>query len=191
MDFFVQKVGCYPPYYLPRYDLPLCNTDKELKEFSSSLYLSKHHEIDPPCKSLEFMTFKYAEIDYKGTSYDTGGNFWMSLIVPNRIFKVCFIIYTIPQNNFLLLYISFQEYNMHLNNFNGVNAKSNNDFIYQEFTQTKAIDWQALIGNVGGYVGLVFGWSFINILPTLKITFEWIQEIVVDSFLFTKNPRRI
>ena len=80
---------------------------------------------------------------------------------------------------------------MHLNNFNDVNVKSNMYFLYQEFTQTKAIDWQALIGNVGGYVGLVFGWSFINILPTLKITFEWIQEIVVDSFLFTKNPRRI
>ena len=39
---------------------------------------------------------------------------------------------------------------------------------FKEFSQTKAIDLQALIGNVGGYIGLVFGTSIISILPYIK-----------------------
>ena len=88
MEYFVDKIGCSPPYYETKLDKPTCNTSKKLAEFASSIYLSKNHGLDPPCKSLEFMTFKYDEIDYKGTAYDSGGNFWMSLVVPNLIFKV-------------------------------------------------------------------------------------------------------
>ena len=47
--------------------------------------------------------------------------------------------------------------------------------IFQEFSQTKAIDLQALIGNVGGYIGLVFGTSLISTLPYIKKTFKWIE----------------
>ena len=88
MEYMVDKVGCSPPYYDTKMDKPTCTTSKQLKEFANRIYLSKNHGLDPPCKSLEFMTFKYDEIDYKGTAYDSGGNFWLSLVVPNLIFKV-------------------------------------------------------------------------------------------------------
>merc|ERR1712126_303722 len=124
MEYVVKKVGCSPPYYSTTFNVPTCTSPKKLRAFATSIHLSKNHGLPPPCKSLEFMTFKYDEIDYKGTAYDSGGNFWVSLVVPNLIFK--------------------------------------------EFSQTKAIDWQALIGNVGGYVGLVFGTSFISPLPYIQ-----------------------
>ena len=88
MEYVVNKVGCSPPYHPTTLDMPTCTSPKELKAFATSIHLSKNHGLDPPCKSLEFMTFKYDEIDYKGTAYDSGGNFWVSLVVPNLIFKV-------------------------------------------------------------------------------------------------------
>ena len=36
-------------------------------------------------------------------------------------------------------------------------------YLLQEFRQTKAIDWQALIGNVSGYVGVCLGFSLLQI----------------------------
>ena len=51
----------------------------------------------------------------------------------------------------------------------------------QEFTQTKAIDWQALIGNIGGYVGMVLGWCFMGIPPVLKKTFEWLEKVLIEK----------
>lgn len=93
MDYFVKKIACSPPYWNERYlkknsEIKTCNTSDELKEFATSIYLGKDHGFDPPCKSLEFMTFKYNEIEYKGTPFDSGGNFGASFIVPNLIFKV-------------------------------------------------------------------------------------------------------
>ena len=88
MDIIIQKIGCSPPYYLQRNDVPVCTTSQQLNEMASNVLLSKDHGIEPPCKSLEFMTFKYSEIDYEGTAYDTVADFWMSLVVPNLIFKV-------------------------------------------------------------------------------------------------------
>ena len=38
-----------------------------------------------------------------------------------------------------------------------------NILFFQEFQQTKAIDWQALIGNVSGYVGVCLGFSLLQI----------------------------
>jgi hypothetical protein len=88
MDVIIKKVGCSPPYYLQSNDTPVCTTAEQMKEMASNILLSKDHGIEPPCKSLEFMTFKYSEMDYEGTPYDTVADFWMTLVVPNPIFKV-------------------------------------------------------------------------------------------------------
>ena len=97
MDTFIQKVGCKPTYYLPRNDVPVCNTTKTMKEMASNIVLGKDPGIDPPCKSLGFMTFKYSEGTWQtGTDTDrnaarTGRNtgfFWLNVQVPNLIFKV-------------------------------------------------------------------------------------------------------
>ena len=88
MENFIKKVGCSPPYYWRSKNVPVCNTAKQMKEMASNILLSTDHGIEPPCKSLEFMTFKYSEIDYEGTPYDTVGDFWISLVIPNLIFKV-------------------------------------------------------------------------------------------------------
>ena len=88
MDILIKKIGCSPSYYLQRKDVPVCNTDKQRKEMASNVVLGKDHGIEPPCKSLEFMTYKYSEIEYEGTSFDTVADFWMTLIFPNLIFKV-------------------------------------------------------------------------------------------------------
>ena len=46
-------------------------------------------------------------------------------------------------------------------------------FIYfQEFKQTQAIDWQKLIGNVGGYVGVCLGYTLLQIPLVLKNLLE-------------------
>ena len=42
---------------------------------------------------------------------------------------------------------------------------------FQEFTQTKAIDWQELVGHVGGYVGLCLGYALLQIPSFLKALF--------------------
>ena len=88
MEYFVKKIGCSPPYYETKLDVPTCTTLEDLKKFSTNVYLGMHHGFDPPCKSLEFMTFKYSEIDFKGTTFDIGGNFAVSFVVSNLIHKV-------------------------------------------------------------------------------------------------------
>ena len=52
------------------------------------------------------------------------------------------------------------------------------NFFSKEFSQTKAIDWQALIGNIGGYVGMVFGTSIVGSLSYIQKTIEWLQPYV-------------
>jgi hypothetical protein len=88
MDILIQKVGCSPPYYLQTKDVPVCNTDKQMKEMASTIALGKDHGIEPPCKSLEFMTYKYSEFELKGTSADNVADFWITMKIPNLIFKV-------------------------------------------------------------------------------------------------------
>ena len=88
MDIIIQKVGCSPPYYWKRNDVPVCTTAKQMKDMASNIVLNKDHGIEPPCKSLELMTFGYTEIDYEGTTWDTYSDFWITLAVPNFIFKV-------------------------------------------------------------------------------------------------------
>ena len=43
---------------------------------------------------------------------------------------------------------------------------------FQKFTQTKSIDWQALVGNVGGYVGLCLGYALLQIPSFIRGLFE-------------------
>lgn len=88
VEYFVKKIGCSPPYYETKIDVPTCTTQEDLKKFSKNIHLGMHHGFDPPCKSLEFMTFKYSEIDFKDTSFDLGGNFAVSFVVSNLIHKV-------------------------------------------------------------------------------------------------------
>ena len=90
MEHFVRQIGCSPPYYETNLKVPICSTSNELKRFSQDVYLGMHHGFDPPCKSLEFMTFKYNEIEFKGTSFDSGGNFGITFVVENLIFKVSY-----------------------------------------------------------------------------------------------------
>ena len=129
MKNFMKKIGCSPSYLKENFNFTTCNTSKQLKLMAESINLNNKHGVDPPCTSLEFMTFKYDEIELENLEdgEEDGRNFWISLVVPNKSFK--------------------------------------------EFTQTKAIDLQALIGNVGGYIGLVFGTSIISILPYIKKVF--------------------
>ena len=88
MDIIIQKVGCSPPYYLPKKDVPVCTTTEQMKEMASKIVLGKDHGIEPPCKSLESMTYRYSETNYEGTPWDTVADFWMSMTIPNPIFKV-------------------------------------------------------------------------------------------------------
>ena len=88
MDIIIQKIGCSPPYYMQRTDVPVCTTAKQMKQLASNIVLGKDHGIEPPCKALEFMTYRYSEIEYGGTVYDDFAHFWMAMIVPNLKFKV-------------------------------------------------------------------------------------------------------
>ena len=128
MKNFMKKIGCSPPYFKGNFNFTTCNTSKQLKLMAESIDLNNKHGVDPPCTSLEFMAFKYDEIEFENLKDgEDGRSFWISFVVPNKSFK--------------------------------------------EFSQTKAIDLQALIGNVGGYIGLVFGTSIISILPYIKKVF--------------------
>ena len=86
MDIFIQKVGCSPPYYLPRNDVPVCNTTKTIKEMASNIVLDKDQGIEPPCKSLEFMTFRY----FEGIHTNDTGDFWLIIHVPSLNFKASY-----------------------------------------------------------------------------------------------------
>ena len=56
---------------------------------AESINLNNKHGFDPPCTSLEFMTFKYDEMEFDDPKdWEGGRNFWISIIVPNRSFKV-------------------------------------------------------------------------------------------------------
>ena len=88
MDIIIQKVGCSPPYHLQKKDVPVCTATEQMKDMASNIVLGKEHGIEPPCKSLEFMTYRYYETDFKGTTYDTVEDFWIGMNVPSLIFKV-------------------------------------------------------------------------------------------------------
>ena len=60
---------------------------------------------------------------------------------------------------------------------------------FQEFTQSRAIDWQALVGNVGGYVGLCLGYALMQIPTFLKGLFEKIKSTIASKR--THHQRRI
>ena len=89
MEHFVQKVGCTPPYYLSNRVLPLCTNSVQLKNISNGISISNNHGIiSHPCKSMEHIDFKYEEVDWKGTMYDSNETFWMTLRFPSMVFKV-------------------------------------------------------------------------------------------------------
>ena len=100
MKYFMKKIGCSPPYFIGNFNLTTCSTSKQLKLMAQSINLHNKHGLDPPCTSLEFMTFKYDEMEFDNPKDgEDGRNFWISFIVPNRSFKVFlrfyFIIITI------------------------------------------------------------------------------------------------
>ena len=88
MDIMIRKVGCSPPYYSKKTGVPVCTTARQLKDMASNIVLGTDHGIEPPCKSLESMTYSYSEIDYKGSIYDTVADFWVYMEIPNPVFKV-------------------------------------------------------------------------------------------------------
>ena len=89
MEHSVQKVGCAPPYYLSKRVLPLCTNSVQLRNISNAISIGNYHGMfSPPCKSMEHIDFKYEEVDWKGTVYDSNGTFWMTLQFPSLVFKV-------------------------------------------------------------------------------------------------------
>ena len=88
MEFYMHNAGCRPPYYTEKHNLPLCNTSKQMQEIGSSLSLGMHYDVPPPCKAMENINFKYEELDYSGTKWESYGHFWCELIMPNILFKV-------------------------------------------------------------------------------------------------------
>ena len=90
MNLIINKVGCIPQYYSQSTGVPVCTTVKQMKKMASNIVLDKDQGIAPPCKALEFMTFKYAELELEGSIYESvaGSDFWLSIVFPNRIFKV-------------------------------------------------------------------------------------------------------
>ena len=57
------------------------------------------------------------------------------------------------------------------------------EIIFQEFTQTRAIDWQALIGNVGGYVGVCLGYTLLHVPMLLANIYSFVIKLTSVRFL--------
>ena len=55
--------------------------------------------------------------------------------------------------------------------------------VFQEFTQTRAIDWQALIGNVGGYVGVCLGYTLLHVPMLLANIYSFVIKLTSVRFL--------
>lgn len=95
IEYYLQKTGCRPPYYTEKYNLPLCNTSKQLQEIRSRLSLGVHNDFSPPCKALENINFRSEENDLHGTEWESNGHFWCTMFVPNVRFKVTIYCYFI------------------------------------------------------------------------------------------------
>ena len=85
---FINTIGCKPPFYTHKHDSPLCNTSEEMKKFASNIYLENSNGMEAPCKSMENINIEYEELTFSGSEWNSNGNFWCSMTIPNVFFKV-------------------------------------------------------------------------------------------------------
>ena len=87
-EFVLKRIGCRPLYHTSKSSLPLCNKSKQMQQIKTSLSLGVKHGVLPPCKAMENINFKYEELDLHGTEWESQGNFWLNMFIPNLAFKV-------------------------------------------------------------------------------------------------------
>ena len=174
-EHFIDNVGCRPPYQTSKKNLSICSTRQQLKNIARNLTLSEHREFPPPCKGMEKINYKYTEIVANDSTrgYEPG-YFWVSLEKNELIFKV--IIRDLGHLSCMLF-----SYTLQIVGFVSVIFLLEN--VFQEFTQTRAIDWQALIGNVGGYVGVCLGYTLLHVPMLLANIYSFVIKLTSVRFL--------
>lgn len=87
-EYFMQKVGCRPPYQSSKTNLSICSTREEMEEVGLRLSLGIKRDYPPPCRSMDKINYKYEEVDLSETKYHISGHFWTTILKGNSGFKV-------------------------------------------------------------------------------------------------------
>ena len=88
-EFFMEKVGCRPPYHESKTGRMDCDTKKQMRDIAEYLALSHDRKVLQPCKSMEKISYKYIELGStdKGLGFEPGA-FWVGLRKSETVFKV-------------------------------------------------------------------------------------------------------
>ena len=135
----LDSVKCRPPYNIWNSTYPLCNT-KEKMALSSFFIGAQKDKFKEPCQSVEKIVYDYQDMFYDGSisKVESDQDFFNRTEIPEDLFwqfKDYFLLsLVIPSNRFKLI------------------------------VHKKAYDFQNLIGNSGGYIGLFLGKSNVNFL---------------------------
>ena len=87
IEHHVRKVGCRPPYLMPKgVEVPLCNTTDLMKN-SKFILKTGDYELDAPCISMEKIYYGVEESTLKNTNWAIEDHFWIGIYLYNHRFK--------------------------------------------------------------------------------------------------------
>ena len=81
--------------------------------------------------------------------------------------------YNLTQSSFMIL--------VHFPNFPS--------FVYLQTVQVQAYDFERLVGNIGGYIGLFLGYSFLQIPHLMEYMYSKFRNQQKRSDVFIDNPK--
>ena len=88
IQYHLKKVGCRPPYHMLKHNLPLCKTNKQMRDIAIRLSLAINYDYAPPCKSMEVVHYQYREAELSGLNAKYTGHFWSGLHIETTHYKV-------------------------------------------------------------------------------------------------------
>ena len=92
IQYHMQKVGCRPPYHISNHTLPICQSNKQMKDIALRLSLGISHDFVPPCKGMEVVNYKYREAELSGSKWGSTGHVWSTLYIQDSRYKVSLLL---------------------------------------------------------------------------------------------------
>ena len=137
----MQKVGCSPPYWIPQQNMTQCKSKQDMKHFGKYVYDQVSGRfVNVKDNFPPCLVLEKILFDYTENNVDYTD---LKLLEPRL---------EIPQNaTLMMILLQFLEPN------------------FKEIKQVKAFGIESLVGNVGGYIGLFLGYSFLQ-LPNFLLS---------------------
>ena len=156
----MKSVGCQPPYWKSIKDYTDCGSKNQLREIVSQYMAKQFHDSQfqkhvPPCIEIKKIQMEYREQDIKES-------------------KSAYHYH---------VYQKFEEIAGSSDNWFIINSHLWKSTDFKEIKQLKAFTLQSLIGNAGGYIGLLVG---ITISQLPHCLFK-LRDLVQYGFMIDRN----